>query len=47
MRQMSHLWTTLVEVAVAEARPSSDKYETVSEDDFSDREEEDIAPISF
>ena len=36
----------LVEVAVSEARPSSDEYETDSEDDFSDREDEDIAPIT-
>ena len=36
----------LVEVAVAEARPPSDEYETDSEDDFSDREDEDIAPIT-
>ena len=37
----------LIEVAVAEARPSSDEYGTDSEDDFSDREDEDIAPVSF
>ena len=37
----------LVEVAVAEARPPLDEYETDSEDDFlSDREDEDIAPIT-
>ena len=36
----------LVEVAVAEARPSSDEYETDSEDDFSYREDEDIASIT-
>ena len=36
----------LVEVAVAEARPPSDEYETDSEDDFSDREDGDIAPIT-
>ena len=36
----------LVEVAVAEARPSSVEYETDSEDDFSYREDEDIASIT-
>ena len=36
----------LVEVTVAEARPPSDEYETDLEDDFSDREDEDIAPIT-
>ena len=36
----------LVEVAVAEARPPSDEYETDSEDDFTDREDKDIAPIT-
>ena len=36
----------LVEVAVAEARPLSDEYETDSENDFTDREDEDIAPIT-
>ena len=35
----------LVAVAVAEARPSPDEYETDSGDDFSDREDEDIAPV--
>ena len=37
----------LVEVKVAEARPPSDEYETDLEDDFSDREDEDIAPITI
>ena len=37
----------LVEVAVAEARPPSNEYETDLEDDFSDREDEDIAPITI
>ena len=32
----------LVEVAVAQVRPPSDEYETDSEDDFSDREDEDM-----
>ena len=36
----------LVEVAVADARHPSDEYETDSEDDFSDREDEDIAHIT-
>ena len=35
----------LVAVAVAEARPPPDEYETDSGDDFSDREDEDIAPV--
>ena len=35
----------LVEVAVAEARSPPDEFETDSEDDFSDREDEDTAPI--
>ena len=42
----SHMDDFLVEVAVAEARHPSDEYETDSEDDFSDREDEDIAPIT-
>ena len=37
----------LVEVTVAEARPPSDEYETDLEDDFSDREDEEIAPITI
>ena len=36
----------LVAVAVAEARPPPDEYETDSGDDFSDRECEDIAPVT-
>ena len=36
----------LVAVAVAEARPPPDEYETDSGDDFSDREDEDIAPVN-
>ena len=36
----------LVEVAVSEARPPSDEHETDSEDDCSDREDKDIAPIT-
>ena len=35
--------TCLVAVAVAAARPPPDEYETDSRDDFSDREDEDIA----
>ena len=38
--------TCLVEVAVAEARPPPDEYETDSGDDFSDREDEGIAPVT-
>ena len=36
----------LVAVAVAKAQPPHDKYETDSEDDFSDTEGEDFAPIA-
>ena len=35
-----------VAVAVAEARPPPDEYETDSGDDFSDREDEGIAPVT-
>ena len=35
-----------VAVAVAEARPPPDEYETDSGDDFSDREDEDTAPVT-
>ena len=38
--------TCLVAVADAEARPPPDEYETDSRDDFSDTEDEDIAPIT-
>ena len=31
---------------IAEAQPPQDEYETVSEDDFSDTEGEDFAPIA-
>ena len=36
-----------VAVAVAEARPPPDEYEPDSGDDFSDREDEDIAPVTI
>ena len=36
----------LVAVAVAEARPPPEEYETDSEDDLSDREDENIAPVT-
>ena len=36
----------LVAVAVAEARPQRDEYETDSGGDFSDRKDEDIAPVT-
>jgi hypothetical protein len=36
----------LVAVAVAKAQPPQDEYETDSEDDFSDTEGEDFAPIA-
>ena len=35
-----------VAVAVAEARPPPDEYETDSGGEFSDREDEDIAPVT-
>ena len=35
-----------VAVAVAKAQPPPDEYKTDSEDDFSDREGEDFAPIT-
>ena len=37
----------LVAVAVAEARPPPDEYAPDSGDDFSDREDEDIAPVTI
>ena len=37
----------LVAVAVSEVRPSPDEYEPDSGDDFSDREDEDIAPVTI
>ena len=37
----------LVAVAVAEARSPTDEYEPDSGDDFSDREDEDIAPVTI
>ena len=46
MRHQSHLWDCLVAVAVAEARPPPVEYETDSGDDFSDREDEDTAPVT-
>ena len=36
----------LVAVAVGEARPPPDEYETDSGDDFSDKEDEDTAPVT-
>ena len=45
MRHKSHVWTTAAG-AVAEARPPPDEYETDSGDNFSDRECEDIAPVT-
>ena len=35
-----------VAVAAAEAQPPPDEYETDSGDNFSDREDEDIAPVT-
>ena len=44
--QVTFVDDCLVAVAVAEAQPSPDEYETDSGDDFSDREDKDIAPIT-
>ena len=48
LHPMSHLCRDdfLVEVAVSEMRPPPVENETKSEDDFSDREDENIAPIT-
>ena len=48
MWQKLHLWADdcLVAVAVAKAQPPQDEYETDSEDNFSDTEGEDFAPIA-
>ena len=48
MWQKLHLWgdDCLVAVAVAKAQPPQDEYETDSEDDFSDTDGEDLAPIA-
>ena len=44
--QVTFVDDCLVAVAVAEALPPPDEYETDSGDDFSDREDEDIAPVT-
>ena len=44
--QVTFVDDCLVAVAVAEARPLPDEYETDLGDDFSDREDEDIAPVT-
>ena len=44
--QVTFVEDCLDAVAVAEARPPPDEYETDSGDDFSDREDEDIAPVA-
>jgi len=44
--QVTFVDDCLVAVAVGEARPPSDEYETDSGDDFSDREDEDTAPVT-
>ena len=44
--QVTFVDDCLVVVAVVEARPPPDEYETDSGDDFSDREDEDIAPVT-
>ena len=45
--QVTFVDDCLVAVAVAEARPPPDEYEPDSGDDFSDREDEDIAPVTI
>lgn len=44
--QVTFVDDCLVAVAVAEARPPPDEYEFDSGDDFSDRQHEDIAPVT-
>ena len=44
--QVTFVDDCLVAVAVAEAQPPHDEYETDSRDDFSDREDENIAPVT-
>ena len=44
--QVTFVDDCLVAVAVAEARSPQDEYETYSGDDFSDREDEDTAPVT-
>ena len=44
--QVTFVNDCLVAVAVAEARPPTDEYKTDSGDDFSDREDEDIALVN-
>ena len=48
MCQKLHLWVDdcQVAVAVAKEQPPQDDYESDSEDDFSDTEGEDFAPIA-
>ena len=45
--QVTFVDDCLVAVAVAEARAPPDEYEPDSGDDFSDREDEDIAPVTI
>ena len=44
--QVTFVDDCLVAVAVAEARPPPDKYKTDSGDDFPDRGDKDIAPVT-
>ena len=46
MPQVTFVDDCLVAVAVAEVRSPPDEYETDSGDDFSDREDEDVAPVT-
>ena len=45
--QVTFVDDCLVAVAVSEVRHSPDEYEPDSGDDFSDREDEDIAPVTI
>ena len=45
--QVTFVDDCLVAVAVAEVRPPPDEYQPDSGDDFSDREDEDIAPVTI
>ena len=46
MPQVTYMDDCLVAVAVVEAQTPPYEYETDSGDDFSDREDEDIAPVT-
>jgi len=46
MTEVTFVDDCLAGVAVAKAQPPQDKYETDSEDDFSDTDGEELAPIT-